>query len=123
MLWVKNAANQALTAADFNAALRRHLTAGTDLVEMYNAGMANAGPRGIQVATNTGHEISRADYMTDAETVADTPIQYAWDSSASPTTSRPGRSDGRGGRPTPGYTDPTQVPAGLVATRRPTRRR
>ena len=110
VLWVKNAANQSLTAADFNNHWGSHLTAGTDLVEMVNGGMANGGPRGIQVATNTGYEISRADYMTDAETVADKPIQYQWSGGTATAQTQVGI-----GTATPGYTDPTQVPAGLVA--------
>ena len=112
VLWVRNAANQSLTAADFNTQWGSHLTAGTDLVEMFSGGMANAGPRGLQVVTNTGHEISRADYLTDAETVADKPIHYRWDSATTQTQIGTGAAS-------PGYTEPTQVPAGLVADLEP----
>ncbi|WP_425437718.1 metallophosphoesterase [Mumia flava] len=107
VLWVKNAANQALTAEDFNAHWGSRLTAGTDLLEMQVGGMANGGPRGIQVRTNTGHEISRADYMSDAETVADQPIQYRWESGTVQTQVGIDTAS-------PGYTAPSQVPSGLV---------
>lgn len=112
VLWVRNGANDALTAADFNTHWGSHLTPGVDLLEMRNGGMANGGPRGIQVATNTGHEISRADYMTDAETIADQPIQYRWESGTRQTSTGTGTA-------TPGYAVAPQVPAGLVAVPSP----
>ncbi|AEG43896.1 lamin tail domain-containing protein [Isoptericola variabilis] len=109
VLWIKNGANQHLTAADFNAHFGSRLTAGVDLVEIHSGGMANGGLRGIQVQTNTGHVVSRADYMNDAQTVADRPIQYRWESG---TRQRLVGVDVA----TPGYVSPEQVPAGLVAT-------
>ncbi|MFP3714925.1 lamin tail domain-containing protein [Puerhibacterium sp. TATVAM-FAB25] len=109
VLWVKNGANDALTADDFNAHFGSRLTAGVDLVEIHAGGMANGGPRGIQVQTNTGHAVSRADYMNDAQTVADRPIQYRWESGVAQTLVGPGA-------PTPGAVSPDQVPAGLVVT-------
>ncbi|WP_134767632.1 lamin tail domain-containing protein [Nocardioides sp. 1609] len=109
VLWVKNAQNAALGAADFNAHFGAHLTAGVDLVEMVSGGMANAGLRGIQVLTNSGHDISRAYYLDDADTVADQPLQYRWESGTRQT--KIGTATA-----TPGYAAPTQVPAGLVPT-------
>ncbi|MFJ5880340.1 metallophosphoesterase [Kitasatospora cineracea] len=108
VLWVRNGANQALTAADFNKHWGSSLTPGVDLLEMFNGGMANGGPRGIRVSTNTGYEISRADYLNDDQTVADRPIQYRWESGTVQTMIGPGPA-------TPGRADPGQVPAGLVA--------
>ena len=83
VLWVKNGANESLTAADFNAAFGAHLTAGEDLVELRTAGMANGGLRGIQVMTNTGIDTSTTYYFNDAQTTAATAIQYAWNPPAS----------------------------------------
>lgn len=108
VLWIKNGPNDALTAADFNAHFGSRLVAGTDLLEIHSGGMSNAGPRGVQVMTNTGHEISRADYMNDGQTVADQPIQYRWESGATQVLTGTGPA-------TPGYAVPPQVPAGLVA--------
>ena len=84
VLWVKNAANESLTATDFNAAFGAHLVAGEDLVEVRTAGMSNGGLRGIRVATNTGIDVSTTYYFNDAQTTATTAIQYAWNPPASP---------------------------------------
>lgn len=107
VLWIKNGANQHLTAADFNAHFGSRLTAGLDLVEIHTGGMANGGLRGIQVETNTGHVVSRADYMNNDQTVADRPIQYRWESGTDQTLVGVDVA-------TPGYVSPDQVPAGLV---------
>ncbi|GAA5146533.1 lamin tail domain-containing protein [Nocardioides marinquilinus] len=109
VLWIKNGQNGALSAADFNAHFGARLTAGVDLVEIASGGMSNGGLRGIQVATNTGHDVSRAYYLDDADTVADQPLQYRWESGTKQTKLGPDVA-------TPGYADPAQVPAGLVAT-------
>lgn len=123
VLWVKNAANAALTAADFNAAFGARLTAGEDLVEVRSAGMANGGLRGIQVMTNTGIDTSTTYYFNDAQTTATTAIQYARNPADSPDhlwvpQPRNGTVQTMTGLdvPTPGYTHPDQVPDGLVAT-------
>ncbi|WP_407318389.1 lamin tail domain-containing protein [Isoptericola halotolerans] len=107
VLWIKNGSNDDLTAADFNAHFGSRLTAGVDLVEIPAAGMANGGQRGIQVVSNSGHVLSRADYMDDDQTVADRPIQYRWDEGTNQTLVGTGLA-------TPGYASPDQVPAGLV---------
>ncbi len=109
VLWIKNAQNQALTAADFNAHFGSRLTAGVDLVEIHTGGMANGGLRGIQVETNTGHKVNRADYMNNEQTVPDEPIQYRWEAGTEQTLVGTGVA-------TPGYAAPDQVPAGLVVT-------
>ncbi|OLT55090.1 lamin tail domain-containing protein [Cellulosimicrobium sp. CUA-896] len=109
VLWVKNGANDALDAADFNAHFGSTLTAGVDLVEIFSGGMANGGLRGLQVETNTGHVVSRADYMNNDQTLPDQPIQYRWDEGTSQTLVGPGA-------PTPGQVSSDQVPAGLVVT-------
>ncbi len=110
VLWIKNGQNEAMTAADFNAHFGAHLTAGVDLVEIHSGGMANGGLRGIQVMTNTGYDVSRAYYLNDAETVADQPLQYHWESGTTRQTTI------GVGVATPGYAAPEQVPSGLVAT-------
>ncbi|WP_416953712.1 metallophosphoesterase [Nocardioides sp. T5] len=123
VLWVKNAANEAMTADDFNAAFGESLTAGEDLVELRTAGMSNGGLRGIQVMTNTGIDTSTSYYFTDAQTTATTAIQYAWNPADSPDHLWvPQPKDGTVqtmtllDAPTPGYTHADQVPDGLVAT-------
>lgn len=109
VLWIKNAQNGALTVTDFNAHFGSRLVAGADLVEIHSGGMANGGLRGLQVQTNSGHPISRADYMNNDQTVVDRPIQYRWESGTDQTLVGVGVA-------TPGYVAPDQVPAGLVAT-------
>src|SRR3546814_19533239 len=85
--------------------------------------MANGGLRGIQVTTNTGHDISTSYYFNNDQTTATTAIQYAWNPPASPSHQwvppvRDGTVQTLLGidTPTPGYAAPGQVPAGLVAT-------
>jgi len=79
VFWIKNGANDALTAADFNRQFGTDLVAGRSLVEISSAGMANSSPRGIQVSTNTGHPVSAAFYNLDGrdDTQADKGIRYA----------------------------------------------
>lgn len=123
VLWVRNAANQALGQDDFNAAYDADLTLGEDLVGVRSSGMANGGLRGIQVMTNTGIDTSTTYYFDDAQTTATTALQYAWNPAASPDHLWvPQPSDGTVqtltglATPTPGYTRPAQVPDGLVQT-------
>src|SRR3546814_948780 len=85
--------------------------------------MANGGLRGIQVTTNTVHDISTSYYFNNDQTTATTAIQYAWNPPASPSHQwvppvRDGTVQTLLGidTPTPGYAAPGQVPAGLVAT-------
>ncbi|WP_210648812.1 metallophosphoesterase [Nocardioides sp. SYSU D00065] len=123
VLWIKNAANASLDAADFNAAFGTNLSAGQDLVEVHSAGMANGGLRGIQVMTNTGLDVSTTYYFTDAQTTPTTAIQYAWNPPESPDHLWvPQPKNGtvqtmtRLAPPSPGRTDPGQVPDGLIPT-------
>ncbi|MFC8681643.1 metallophosphoesterase [Microbacterium ureisolvens] len=123
VLWVKNPAGVAagLTVADFNAAFGTDLVLGDDIVELFNGGMANGGSRGIQVRTNTGHDISRAYYFADDQTTASTAIQYGWNPSAAAPLWAPSPSDGtiqtmiRLAPPTPGSVGADQVPTAFVA--------
>ncbi|MFC0197138.1 cell wall protein, partial [Microbacterium arthrosphaerae] len=122
VLWVKNPAGIAagLTVADFNEAFGTDLVLGDDIVELFNGGMANGGSRGIQVRTNTGHDISRAYYFADDQTTASTAIQYGWNPSAAALWA-PAVTDGavqtmiRLASPTPGSVGTDQVPAAFVA--------
>ncbi|SEB46293.1 3',5'-cyclic AMP phosphodiesterase CpdA [Nocardioides exalbidus] len=123
VLWVRNGTNEALGQADFNAAFGAHLTLGEDLVEVHTAGMSNGGLRGIRVATDTGIDTSTTYYFDDAQTTPTTAIQYAWNPADSPDhlwvpQPRNGTVQTMTGlaTPTPGYTHPDQVPAGLVRT-------
>ncbi len=123
VLWVKNPAGVAagLTVADFNEAFGTDLTLGDDIVELLNGGMANGGSRGIQVRTNTGHDISRAYYFADDQTTASTAIQYGWNPSAATPLWTPPAPEGpvqtmiRLSPPTPGSVAADQVPNAFVA--------
>ncbi|MFJ4039370.1 hypothetical protein ACIPVB_14985 [Microbacterium sp. NPDC090007] len=78
VFWIKNGANDALTAADFNRQFGTALVAGASLVEISSAGMANGSPRGVQISTNTGHAVSSAFYNLDGrdDTQADKGIRF-----------------------------------------------
>ena len=81
VLWVKNSANQALTAADFNAKFGTNLAADQNLLEIQSAGMANGSMRGLALRTNTGETITRAYYNMSIgqgikDPVADQGLQY-----------------------------------------------
>ncbi|MBO1902914.1 lamin tail domain-containing protein [Leucobacter weissii] len=122
VLWVKNptVVSAGLTVADFNTAFGTDLALGTDIVEMYNGGMANGGSRGIQVQTNTGYDISRAYYFADDQTTPTTAIQYAWNPGAGGHLWSPTPADGtvqtmtKLAPPTPGAVSDDQVSRGLV---------
>ena len=79
VFWIKNGANDALTAEDFNRQFGTNLVAGTSLVEIASAGMANGSPRGVQISTNTGLAVNTAFYNLDGrdDTQADRGIRYA----------------------------------------------
>jgi hypothetical protein len=123
VLWVKNPAGVAagLTVADFNAVFGTELTLGVDIVEMFNGGMANGGSRGIQVTTNTGHDVSRAYYFSDDQTTASTAIQYGWNPAPGAHLWAPQPADGTTqtmlglAAPSPGSVSESQVPAAYVA--------
>src|SRR3546814_20590259 len=83
-MWIKNGTNAALGAADFNKAFGSRLTLGEDLVEIPAGGMANGGMRGIQVTTNTGHDISINYYFNNDQTPAPTDIQFACNPTSDP---------------------------------------
>ena len=112
VLWVKNSGNQALTAADFNAKFGTNLEAGSSLVEIQSAGMANGSARGIQIVTQTGIGINRAYYNMNAnvkDVAADRGIQYA----VQPTDTTLQRLVGQDAA-NPGRVSADQVPAGLM---------
>ncbi|MET3468153.1 lamin tail domain-containing protein [Microbacterium sp. 1262] len=110
VLWIKNGANDALTAADFNDHFGSRLVAGESLVEISSAGMANGSPRGVAIETNSGRHVSTALYNLDGadDTVADQGIRYTV--GADVATQRivdlaPA---------SPGAVQPDQVPGGLM---------
>nr|WP_311200138.1 metallophosphoesterase [Microbacterium enclense] len=78
VFWIKNGANDALRAEDFNRQFGTDLVAGTSLVEISSAGMANGSPRGVQISTNTGLAVNTAFYNLDGrdDTQADRGIRY-----------------------------------------------
>ncbi|WP_176451715.1 lamin tail domain-containing protein [Enemella dayhoffiae] len=107
VLWIKNGGNQALDAAAFNARFGTNLTAGTQLVEVQSAGMANGSPRGLEIVTNTGTSVNRAYYnLAGADDVdPNQGIQYATDPADPPRQRLLGKA-----APTPGSTSAAQTP-------------
>ncbi|MBN9201181.1 MAG: lamin tail domain-containing protein [Microbacterium chocolatum] len=79
VFWIKNGANDALTAADFNTHFGSTLVADESLFEIASGGMANGSPRGLEIVTNTGFSVNRAYYNLGGvdDTTADQPVQYA----------------------------------------------
>lgn len=124
VLWVVNPAGveAGLTAEDFNANYGTDLELGVDLVQMYNGGMANGGSRGIQVMTNTGHDVSRAYYFDNDQTTDTTAIQYAWNPAAGEHMWTPSEPSGTVqtmlglAGPTPGAVSADQIPASAAPT-------
>ena len=111
-VWVKNAANEALTDVDFNKKFGTKLTMGKDLVIIHSAGMANSGARGMEIDTNTGVPINSVLYNFPAGTVdvkVDQGIHYKNDP-ANPTRQLLVKTAAA----TPGVVDPAQVPTGLT---------
>ncbi|WP_243231762.1 metallophosphoesterase [Microbacterium sp. CIAB417] len=121
--WIVNPAGVAagLTVDDFNAAFGTDLALGEDIVQLFTGGMANGGSRGIQIATATGHDVSRAYYFADDQTTASTAIQYGWNPGAGEHLWAPEAPDGTTqtmlalAAPTPGSVSAGQVPAAFVA--------
>ncbi|WP_347755689.1 lamin tail domain-containing protein [Agrococcus sp. ProA11] len=66
VLWIKNGGNGELDASAFNEEFGTSLTLGEDLAEISSGGMANSGPRGIELITNTGYVVSSAFFNMDA---------------------------------------------------------
>ncbi|WP_018758550.1 S-layer homology domain-containing protein [Paenibacillus terrigena] len=62
VFWIKNDTNSSYTAADFNSFYKTSLIEDTNLFVIKSDGMANSGRRGVVVKTNTGKEISYANY-------------------------------------------------------------
>ncbi|MFD2328948.1 S-layer homology domain-containing protein [Cohnella sp. GCM10020058] len=77
VFWVMNAANTALTEAQFNANFATSLTENTNLFRVNGGGgMANAGPRDLLIKSKRGKEIVSASYQDDAQTQPDKGIFY-----------------------------------------------
>ncbi|KAA9085219.1 lamin tail domain-containing protein [Microbacterium radiodurans] len=110
VFWIKNGANDALTATEFNRHFGTDLVLGEDLVEISSAGMANGSARGIAIETNTGRHVSSAFYNLNGarDTAADRGIRYT--ATDDLTTQR--ILDVAAA--TPGRVQADQVPAGLM---------
>ncbi|QGQ98746.1 hypothetical protein EHS13_29645 [Paenibacillus psychroresistens] len=76
VFWIINTQNASKTVADFNAIYGTSLVENQNIVRIFSDGMANTGPRGLVVASNSGTDISASYYVTDAETVANKGIFY-----------------------------------------------
>ncbi|PJJ73617.1 LPXTG-motif cell wall-anchored protein [Diaminobutyricimonas aerilata] len=111
VFWIKNGANDALTAADFNARFGTDLELGVDLVEVFSGGMANGSPRGLEIITNSGVSLNRAYYNLGGvdDTVADAGIQYTANPDDTNIQTKSGISPA-----TPGRVGDTQVPVALM---------
>ena len=116
VFWIKNSTNSSYTTADFNSFYKTNLIEDTNLFVIKSDGMANSGRRGIVIKTNTGKEISYANYDADAvyeggakdETKEDKAIQFKYPMDGSKTMIK--TSSGQV-TPIPGAVDPVLVPA------------
>ncbi|MDT8974902.1 S-layer homology domain-containing protein [Paenibacillus sp. chi10] len=116
VFWIKNGANNSYTAADFNNFHKTNLVEDANLFVIMSDGMANSGRRGIVIKTNTGKEISYANY--DATTVYEGGVsdetkedkailfKYPMDGSITMIKTSSGLA-----APAPGVIDPALVPA------------
>ncbi|MDR6554653.1 S-layer homology domain-containing protein [Paenibacillus qinlingensis] len=111
VFWVINASNVNKTAADFNKNYNTTgLVEGTNLVRIRNDGMANSASRGIIVATNTGIEVSSANYVA-GDSGLNMGILYKYPRDGKSTMTKYSTTVALG---TPGTVDPLQVPVQTV---------
>lgn len=61
VIWVRTGASEGKTLADFNRHFGSNVTS-QQLLEVHSGGMANTGMRAVVISTDTGTEISRANY-------------------------------------------------------------
>ena len=111
--WIKNGANNDLTADDFNAFYGTELILGENLTEIYAGGMANGSARGIQIETNTGFAINTGYYNLNGtrDVQTDQGLYFGVDDDDLQNQQLWGSAD-----PTPGELHPAQAPAHPVAT-------
>lgn len=114
VFWIINSGNTEKTTQDFNKNYGTDLKDGTELIKIYNGGMANSSHRSLVIATKTGHELSSASYYDEVnvdDTIADKGIFYRFptDGSKELTKISAGILDA-----TPGSVMPEQVPAEKV---------
>jgi len=111
VFWIKNGANDALTAADFNSHFGSSLVADESLFEIRSGGMANSAARGLEITTNTGFTVNRAYYNLGGvdDTTPDQPIQYAVNHDDLTLQTKLGTASA-----TPGAIAPEQVDDGLM---------
>ena len=62
VLWIKNGANDELTATDFNQKFGTELELNRNLFEIHNGGMANGTPRALRLTTRTKEQIDFVSY-------------------------------------------------------------
>ena len=109
--WIKNGANNDLTAEDFNAFYGTDLVLGETLAEIYAGGMANGSARGIQIETNTGFAINTGYYNMngDRDVQTDQGLYFGVDENDLQNQQLWGSAD-----PTPGALHPAQTPETAV---------
>ncbi|MGN0449383.1 MAG: lamin tail domain-containing protein [Ruminococcus sp.] len=81
VFWIKNGKNDSLTVDDFNAKFNTNLVMNESLVEIYSAGMANSGARGVKITSNVKDELNYVLYNKGGadDTTADKSIKYKLD--------------------------------------------
>ena len=109
--WIKNGANNDLTADDFNAFYGTELVLGENLTEIFAGGMANGSARGVQIETNTGFALNTGYYnmngVRDVQT--DQGLFFGVDDDDLQNQQLWGSAD-----PTPGELHPAQAPDAAV---------
>ncbi|GIP27140.1 hypothetical protein J23TS9_22700 [Paenibacillus sp. J23TS9] len=120
VFWVKNTANTAYKADDFNSFYKTNLVPDETLQTIQSDGMANSGRRAVVIKTNTGKEISSAYYDADLlyeggtngdETKEDKAIGYSYPRNGSTVMIKAGSGIEA---PSPGSVTSAQVPADPV---------
>ncbi|MDD9271445.1 S-layer homology domain-containing protein [Paenibacillus sp. GCM10023248] len=113
VLWVMNAKNKGLTAADFNTNFQTNLQMNVNLYRVEGGGgMHNSSPRDLVIQEKTGSDISIASYQNDNQTLPDKGIFYRYPTNGSKNMVMYGSGeDTNPAKATPGVIDPTQVPS------------
>ncbi len=85
VLWVRNAANKDVAAADFNANYGVQLSEGVSLFRVNGGGgMHNSQPRDLIIKDGSGNVVSVASYENDNQTKPDKGIFYAYPTDGTP---------------------------------------
>jgi len=92
VLWIRNGANDGLTADDFNAAFgltgEDALVLGQGLAEIDSAGMSNSAARGLKITTRTNRLLNIASYPDKVSSLTGSShsVKFAYDASSDTST-------------------------------------